>query len=146
MASITPTYNSAFPALYSVGITSNQRRKSALQSSAMPPTLHHSLAPPKYPNYLKQTLYGSLALEQYQLFQRKHNIKPIRGHKPSTLEDEQLDELDLRLPTFWNSKDKSKNIEVGSNGLDLSYIGKKKAIFSIYFFLHKFLILCYRSR
>ncbi|RCI00445.1 hypothetical protein CU098_011082, partial [Rhizopus stolonifer] len=39
---------------------------------------------------------------------------------------EVLETLDLRLPTFWNVKDKSKNIQVGSNGLDLSYIGPGK--------------------
>lgn len=127
MTSLTPTYNSAFPALYSVGrLSSNQRRKSTHQTSAIPPVIYHLIAPPKIPSYLKQTLYGTLALEQYHYHQHKHNTKPTRTPTlvTSSLEDEQMDLLDLRLPTFWNSKDKSKNIEVGSNGLDLAYIGK----------------------
>lgn len=132
MTSLTPTYNSAFPALYSVGLSSNQRRKSTHQTSAIPPVIHHSIAPPKIPSYLKQTLYATLALEQYHYHQHKHNSKLTRASstptlpKISNLEDEQLDLLDLRLPAFWNSKDKSKNIEVGSNGLDLAYIGPGK--------------------
>lgn len=97
----------------------------------MSPTIHRSLAPPKFPSYLKLTLYGKLAIEQYKYHQRKHEIKPLPNNNGRSskqrgvnLEEEQLEDLDLRLPTFWNPKDKSKNIEVGSNGLDLSYIGK----------------------
>ena len=116
MTSITPTYNTSFPALYSVGNTQHKRKSSHATTTA----LQHSLAPPKYPPYLKQTLYGSLALEQYHHFQAHHHT-----HLHTTdLEDEQWEMLDLRLPTFWNVKDKSKSIEVGSNGLDLSYVGK----------------------
>ncbi|EPB86276.1 hypothetical protein HMPREF1544_06918 [Mucor circinelloides 1006PhL] len=70
-------------------------------------------------------------MEQYKFYQQKHEIKPLPNNtnkKPNTtcLEQEQLEELDLRLPTLWNSRDKSKNIEIGSNGIDLSYIGPGK--------------------
>ncbi|PHZ15705.1 SPRY-domain-containing protein [Rhizopus microsporus ATCC 52813] len=41
-------------------------------------------------------------------------------------QEHDLVNLDLRLPTFWNSKDKSKNIDVGSNGIELTYIGPGK--------------------
>ncbi|KAI8378184.1 concanavalin A-like lectin/glucanase domain-containing protein [Choanephora cucurbitarum] len=82
--------------------------------------LARSLAPPKFPNYLKQTLYGKLVLEQYQYQQQKHEIKSTCSEK------EQFETLDLRLPTFWNTKDKSRNIQIGMNGLDLSYIGPGK--------------------
>ncbi|KAF7723012.1 hypothetical protein EC973_002428 [Apophysomyces ossiformis] len=37
-----------------------------------------------------------------------------------------LDELDLRLPTYWNHKDKDQHIEIGRNGLDLAYAGQGK--------------------
>lgn len=128
MASITPTYNAAFPALHQTGLTS-QRRASAHHHPTTPSFIQRSIAPPKFPSYLKQTLYGKLALEQYKFHQQKHEIKPLPNNvnKKSTttcLEEEQMEVLDLRLPTIWNAKDKSKNIEIGSNGIDLSYIGK----------------------
>lgn len=129
MSSTTPTYNSAFPALNAAGVMSNQNRQPIQQSSsAYPKFIPHSLAPPKIPSYLKQTKYASLALEQYNYQQNKYHLRPSSGcnqplPKTSPLEDEQMEQLDLRLPTFWNSKDKSKNVEVGTNGLDLSYIG-----------------------
>ncbi|KAG1104368.1 hypothetical protein G6F42_017100 [Rhizopus arrhizus] len=127
MASITPTYNAAFPSLHQTGLIS-QRRPSAHHHSTTPSFIQRSIAPPKFPSYLKQTLYGKLAMEQYKFYQQKHEIKPLPNNtnkKPNTtcLEQEQLEELDLRLPTLWNSRDKSKNIEIGSNGIDLSYIG-----------------------
>jgi hypothetical protein len=126
MASITPTYNTTFPALHATGLAHRRMSSNHQSSSATPPTIHWSLAPPKFPSYLKQTLYGKLAIEQYKYHQRKHDIKPLGrfNKRPINMEEEQLEDLDLRLPTFWNPKDKSKNIEVGSNGLDLLYIGK----------------------
>jgi hypothetical protein len=131
MASITPTYNITFPALHATGLTQRRMSSNYQGSSATPHTIHRSLAPPKFPSYLKQTLYGKLAIEQYKYHQRKHDIKPLpnnssRSNKRNaiTLEEEQFEDLDLRLPTFWNLKDKSENIDVGTNGLDLSYNGK----------------------
>lgn len=100
-------------------------------SSSYLTTTHRSVLPPTYPSYLKQTLYENLALTQYNLHLHKQHSKPIPIilqplSDTSNLEEEQLVELDLRLPTAWNPKDKSSNIEVGSNGLDLSYTGKRK--------------------
>ncbi|KAI8639990.1 hypothetical protein BD408DRAFT_420470 [Parasitella parasitica] len=128
--SITPTYNASFPALHQSGLIS-QRRASAHHHPTSPSFIQRSIAPPKIPNYLKQTLYGKLALEQYRFHQQKHEIKPLpnNANKKSTttcLEEKQLEELDLRLPTLWNPRDKSKNIEIGYNGIDLSYIGPGK--------------------
>ncbi|KAL9542792.1 hypothetical protein MBANPS3_008429 [Mucor bainieri] len=130
MASITPTYNAAFPSLHQTGLIS-QRRASAHHHPTTPSFIQRSIAPPKFPSYLKKTLYAKLALEQYRFYQQKHEIKPLPSNankKSSTtcLEEEQLEELDLRLPTLWNARDKSKNIEIGSNGIDLSYIGPGK--------------------
>ncbi|KAI9480948.1 MAG: hypothetical protein EXX96DRAFT_198396 [Benjaminiella poitrasii] len=71
-----------------------------------------SLAPPKYPQYLKYTHYANLVTEQYQQ-QRK---------RTSTYHDP-LEDLDLRLPHYWNKHDKSKYLEVGLNGYDLQYVG-----------------------
>ncbi|KAI7891797.1 concanavalin A-like lectin/glucanase domain-containing protein [Mucor mucedo] len=114
MSSEAPTYNSAFPALNAAGLMNIQNRQSIQQgSSALPRAIHHPLAPPKIPSYLKQTKYAALVLEQYNYQQNKYHLKSTK--------DEELEQLDLRLPTFWNSKDKSKNIDVGTNGLDLSY-------------------------
>ncbi|GAN02390.1 ran-binding protein 10-like [Mucor ambiguus] len=130
MASITPTYNASFPSLHQTGLIS-QRRASAHHHPTTPSFIQRSIAPPKFPSYLKQTLYTKLALEQYKFYQQKHEVKPLPSNaskKSSTtcLEEEQLEELDLRLPSLWNSRDKSKNIEIGSNGIDLSYIGPGK--------------------
>lgn len=130
MSSEAPSYNSAFPALSASGLMNIQNRQSIQQgSSTFPRTIHHPLAPPKIPNYLKQTKYAALAMEQYNYQQNKYHLKPTSGciqplPKSSPMEDEEMEQLDLRLPTFWNPKDKSKNIEVGVNGLDLSYSGK----------------------
>lgn len=112
MSSIASAYNSAFPALNIPGIT--QRRKSTVQQ-----TSNRYLTPPKYPHYLKHTLYGKLVYQQYRYFQHKHDVKSSQHE-----EQQQLEHLDLRLPTFWNTNDISKHIQVGSNGLDLSYVGK----------------------
>ncbi|KAI9362698.1 hypothetical protein BD770DRAFT_359510 [Pilaira anomala] len=97
-------------------------------SSSYLTATHRSLVSPTYPSYLRQTLYENLALTQYNLHLHKQHLKPIPItlqplSDTSNLEEEQLIELDLRLPTAWNPKDKSSNIEVGSNGLDLSYTG-----------------------
>lgn len=144
-SSISPTYSSSFPALHPVVTVINSSRSCTHQnfsnnsgsSTSLPLTMHcSSLTPPKYPSYLKQTFYGALALEQYRFDQKRHKALVSRGAsssqqqqqqpiaKTSVLEDEQMEQLDLRLPTFWNAKDKSRNIEVGNNGLDLSYIGQ----------------------
>ncbi|CEP11470.1 hypothetical protein [Parasitella parasitica] len=124
--SVTPTYNASFPALHQTGVVS-QRRASTHHHPTTPSFIQRSIAPPKIPSYLKQTLYAKLVLEQYKFHQQKHEIKPLPNNankkSTTTLEEKQLEELDLRLPTLWNSRDKSKNIEIGYNGIDLSYIG-----------------------
>ncbi|KAI8387051.1 concanavalin A-like lectin/glucanase domain-containing protein [Blakeslea trispora] len=124
---MTSAYNTAFPALYSTS-TFMQPRQNTVQKDDLSLPLSHSptslparsSAPPKFPSYLKQTLYGKLVLEQYQYHQHKQETKLTHSEK------EQFEKLDLRLPTFWNMKDKSRNIQIGINGLDLSYIGPGK--------------------
>ncbi|KAI8078456.1 concanavalin A-like lectin/glucanase domain-containing protein [Thamnidium elegans] len=128
MAYATPIYDSGFPALDTTETMEKQNRQNAKQNSSANLKANRSLGRPKYPSYLKQAHYENILLEQYNLQLLKQRIKskhvPLQSlPKTSCLEDDQLEELDLRLPTFWNTKDKSKNIEVGSNGLDLSYIG-----------------------
>ncbi|KAI8991187.1 hypothetical protein BDF20DRAFT_843185 [Mycotypha africana] len=149
MSSITPAYNTNFPALFSTGGSSSfnqQRRKSAhsFSNHLPPPGYQRSLAPPKVPSYLKQTMYGTLAYEQYKYYQCKHDIKPLpsassgnsshdRQRTPTATPtnmskslEQHWENLDLRLPSCWNAMDKSKNIEIGKNGLDLLYIGPGK--------------------
>lgn len=129
---MTSTYNIAFPALLYPGLGSQKIKT----NTSSPP--HWSLAPPKYPSYLKLTLYGNLVTEQYNLMQ---HVQKTTQESTTAVKDKQehdLVNLDLRLPTFWNSKDKSKNIDVGSNGIELTYIGtfcacnKQKGKLSIY--------------
>lgn len=106
------TYNLAFPALLYPGLTN---KKTKINN-------YWPLTPPKFPDYLKLTFYGDLAIEQYSLKQSGE----IHKLEITTDTDKELIDLDLRLPTFWNSMDKSKNCEIGSNGLDLKYIGPGK--------------------
>ncbi|KAF7721719.1 hypothetical protein EC973_004281 [Apophysomyces ossiformis] len=116
-----------------------QTRKNPNHATSRKAPVHHSLAPPKYPPYLKHTLYAELALEQYNYFQNKrYDVKPTRSvsglFKPDTAEDSRhrntvqnfWDDLELCLPTAWNVKDKSRNIEVSKSGLELTYIGPGK--------------------
>ncbi|KAI7907388.1 uncharacterized protein BX663DRAFT_495737 [Cokeromyces recurvatus] len=138
MASLTPTYNTAFPELHSTGHLQTRPPNQHRRSSGSHNSIQRSLIPPRFPSYLKQTLYGKLIKEQYEYYQTKHDVKSLMNnntHFSSTnnhksiitrSEEEQWSELDLLLPTCWNPKDKSKNIEVGSNGLDLTYIGPGK--------------------
>ncbi|CEG84156.1 hypothetical protein RMATCC62417_18001 [Rhizopus microsporus] len=107
---MTSTYNIAFPALLYPGLGSQKIKT----NTSSPP--HWSLAPPKYPSYLKLTLYGNLVTEQYNLMQ---HVQKTTQESTTAVKDKQehdLANLDLRLPTFWNSKDKSKNIDVGRPG------------------------------
>ncbi|KAG2220552.1 hypothetical protein INT45_004158 [Circinella minor] len=170
------SYSSAFPPLQSIPLTFQQPYQNNHKKNAhnvnQHPSLYQSLAPPKYPAYLKQTLYADLALEQYNYYQSKRSYFPSdpsnqrqhnqwndynnnnstttiptlaetspKGHNNgSFLTDSSssssttssassqhatywAEEVDLRLPTCWNQKAKSRHIEIGRNGLDLSYIG-----------------------
>ncbi|KAG1043143.1 hypothetical protein G6F43_011730 [Rhizopus delemar] len=74
----------------------------------------------KCPNYLKLTHYESLLNEHQKI--SKHRDTKI--WKYTSIVDQQTEELDLRLPTNWNPKDKSKNIDISSNGLDLLYVDR----------------------
>ncbi|KAI8997559.1 hypothetical protein BDB01DRAFT_771549 [Pilobolus umbonatus] len=130
-------YNSAFPALFSTGGNISHKQYNT--------GFHTSLTPPKYPAYLKYTLYGSLVLEQYKCRQNKHDYKPYNGLTPSynstaksdrsqsahpklpKTDDISLETLDLRLPTSWSQEDRSKHLQVDSSGLNLLYIGPGKS-------------------
>ncbi|KAG0172023.1 hypothetical protein DFQ30_011312 [Apophysomyces sp. BC1015] len=116
-----------------------QTKKNANHATIRKTPIQHSLAPPKYPAYLKHTLYAELALEQYNYFQNKpYDFKPTRSipaiFKPDSADDSRhqssnqcfWDNLELCLPTTWNIKDKSPNIQVGRNGLELTYVGPGK--------------------
>ncbi|KAI8391650.1 uncharacterized protein BYT42DRAFT_202909 [Radiomyces spectabilis] len=135
----SPSYSSAFPPLHSFPWTNSPQTKRHGHHPHSPgPSLQHSLAPPKYPSYLKQTHYGELALEQYNYIQSKHSKQwahttsswktnpPPAPTSPPSLHEQFLDSLDLRLPSVWNPKDKSRHIEVEPNGLDLIYNGPGK--------------------
>lgn len=91
--------------------------KTRNNSSAQTQEPQHSF---KCPNYLKLTHYENLLNEHQKI--SKHRDSEI--WKYTSIIDQQTEELDLRLPTNWNPKDKSKNIDISSNGLDLLYIGK----------------------
>lgn len=138
------SYSTAFPPLQSFPWKATHTRRSSHHGTSSS-SMQHSLAPPKYPTYLKQTLYADLAVEQYNYFQSRRSFFPterpcsstssshnssltsslVRSHSQSPHSAE-LDSLDLRLPTCWNQKDKSRFIEIGRNALDLSYTGNKQ--------------------
>ncbi|KAI9497797.1 hypothetical protein BDB00DRAFT_540135 [Zychaea mexicana] len=182
------SYSTAFPPLQSIPWNfqhhhhqyhSNQHYKKHSTHANHQSSLYQCLAPPKYPAYLKHTLYADLALEQYNYYQNKRSFFPsdhnhhhsnknhwgitaaasssTTDHDPmptaaessssdspsakthhglpsasplsssssssSTSQYAWAEEIDLRLPTCWNQKAKSRHIEIGRNGLDLSYIG-----------------------
>ena len=185
------SYSSAFPPLQSIPLTFQQPYQNNHKKNAhnvnQHPSLYQSLAPPKYPAYLKQTLYADLVLEQYNYYQskrayfpsdpnnqRQHNQWNDYSHNNSatttipTLAEASrkahndgsfstsssssstsssssqhvtywAEEVDLRLPTYWNQKAKSRHIEIGRNGLDLSYIG---TVFNFYFYFYLYTCLC----
>ncbi|KAI9351876.1 hypothetical protein BD770DRAFT_474515 [Pilaira anomala] len=114
------TYSSAFPPLQSIPWSFNHKVN----------PMHHSmnpiitpLAPPKYPTYLKHTSYADLVTEQYDDSKRRRNATTT-----TATATKEVEELDLRLPQFWHKSIKSSQLEIGSNGYDLTYItgpGKK---------------------
>lgn len=125
----TAAYSSAFPPLHSIPLAVTPSNKHKPWQSFYPPK--PSLLPPKYPLYLKNTNYSRLADEQYhQQCRIKKASKPIGAisslfHKfePAVQYDAVLEQLDLRLPCFWNPNDKSSLLEVSSDGIDASYCG-----------------------
>ncbi|KAH8554030.1 hypothetical protein BGW37DRAFT_483215 [Umbelopsis sp. PMI_123] len=125
----TAAYSSAFPPLHSIPLAVTPSNKHKPWQALYPPK--PSLLPPKYPLYLKNTHFAKLADEQYhQQCRIKKASKPIGAisslfHKPEpTVQyDAALEQLDLRLPCFWNSNDKSSLLELSSDGIDASYCG-----------------------
>lgn len=130
------TYSSAFPPLQSLPLTVNHHQQhhkkapslSSIGSSgsssssnsnihsgsgslgsshASPFSFFTSLAPPKFPSYLKHTAYADIVLQQYN--DRKCKKQPSS-------------DMDLRLPQYWNKISKSRHpLQIGINGYDLSY-------------------------
>jgi hypothetical protein len=125
----TAAYSSAFPPLHSIPLAVTPSNKHKPWQALYPPK--PSLLPPKYPLYLKNTHFAKLADEQYhQQCRIKKASKPIGAisslfHKPEpTVQyDAALEQLDLRLPCFWNPNDKSSLLELSSDGIDASYCG-----------------------
>ncbi|KAG2180488.1 hypothetical protein INT44_003492 [Umbelopsis vinacea] len=125
----TAAYSSAFPPLHSIPLAVTPSNKHKPWQSFYPPK--PSLLPPKYPLYLKNTNYAKLADEQYhQQCRIKKASKPMGAisslfHKsePAVQYDAALEQLDLRLPCFWNPNDKSSLMDISSDGVDASYCG-----------------------
>ncbi|KAI8576371.1 hypothetical protein K450DRAFT_192816 [Umbelopsis ramanniana AG] len=125
----TAAYSSAFPPLHSIPLAVTPSNKHKPWQSFYPPK--PSLLPPKYPLYLKNTNYAKLADEQYhQQCRIKKATKPMGTisslfHKsePAVQYDAALEQLDLRLPCFWNPNDKSSLLDISSDGVDASYCG-----------------------
>lgn len=152
------SYSTAFPPLQAFPWSFPHHKKNA-QHGSQQCAFRQSLAPPKFPAYLKHTLYGSLALDQYHYLQNlrtAEHTKPTPSSSSSSapfattaaaaaavtgtaasmttpaatttatrpiVHNTSLEQVDLRLPTCWNQKDKSNKVEIGRNGLDLTYIG-----------------------
>jgi hypothetical protein len=125
----TAAYSSAFPPLHSIPLAVAPTNKNKPWQSFYQPK--PSLLPPKYPLYLRNTNYAKLADEQYhQQCRIKKASKPIGAisslfHKsePAVQYDAALEQLDLRLPCFWNPNDKSSLVDISSDGIDASYCG-----------------------
>jgi hypothetical protein len=110
MTSTTSNYSLAFPPLPWAFTHSKKIRTTANTSKI------NCFAPPKYPFYLKHTTYATLVTEQY------HHLHNKRSRFNNCLEyNRELEEIDLRLPQYWNQKDKSRHLQVGLNGFDLLY-------------------------
>ncbi|KAI8984413.1 hypothetical protein BDF20DRAFT_986304 [Mycotypha africana] len=71
-----------------------------------------TIAPPKYPLYLRYTNYANLITEQYQHLQQKKKRNAYYDYY-----NKELEEVDLRLPTFWN---KSKHSDLNVNCYDVT--------------------------
>ncbi|CDS11854.1 hypothetical protein LRAMOSA04050 [Lichtheimia ramosa] len=135
----TASYSIAFPPLQPIPLSFPQHPKRTQHCHQLPPALQTPLVPPKYPSYLKQTLYADLVLEQYNLRQcrrssdqqhyhtRPHDLSPECRPPSSSSLSHCVQDIDLRLPTFWNRQAKPRYLEVGRNGLDLSYNGPGKS-------------------
>lgn len=116
------TYSSAFPPLQAFPWTFHKQPSfhHASPTSSVPSTpstplnFFTALAPPKYPAYLKQTSYANLVTDQYHHLQQKKKNNNDEYNKD-------LVEIDLRLPQYWNINDKSRHLQIGLNGYDLTF-------------------------
>lgn len=126
-SSLSNSYTSAFPALNSLP-TFFQSRKRRGSYNHTPCQHQHLLVPPKYPKYLKNTMFSDLVQEQYEAINKQHKKQQPKENNNNNMEDshELLNwyDLDLRLPTVWNNNDKAKHIDVIGDGLELKYSGK----------------------
>ncbi|KAI8386993.1 concanavalin A-like lectin/glucanase domain-containing protein [Blakeslea trispora] len=111
----TTAYSSAFPPLQSFSPWSLPNNTTTVKRPTVTSNNHPFMTAPKYPAYLKHTRYASLVMEQYHHLSNKQ-----RTH-------DSIETVDLRLPQYWNKNDKSRSIEVGMNGLDLSYQSSLKS-------------------
>ncbi|CAO3642565.1 unnamed protein product [Cunninghamella blakesleeana] len=141
----------ALPLSYPLPSQSSRKRRTSNVSNL----LQQSLTPPKPPPYLKHTHYAELVREQYQYKLHKrydtlsttsttskngndpnhhslsnnHSLNKKQDDAMISIEDhsnEILNDLDLRLPTFWSKADKSNYLEIDKNGLEVKYIGPGK--------------------
>lgn len=104
-----PNYKKAHNTSPSSTVTSGINSGNSTSSSTSPICFFAPLAPPKYPSYLKHTIYANLVLEQY------NDLKSKKTHY-----NNHNDDIDLRLPQFWNKSIKSRHLEIGLNGYDLA--------------------------
>ncbi|KAL0087016.1 hypothetical protein F4703DRAFT_1978691 [Phycomyces blakesleeanus] len=88
---------------------------------------HHSKKLPTYPSYLKNTVYAALVKEQYEHQKIKRDRTKTSGiistFRFKESDDNPLDDMCLALPSSWNQLDKSFNIQIRKNSLDLFYTG-----------------------
>ncbi|KAI8891410.1 SPRY-domain-containing protein [Backusella circina FSU 941] len=110
------TYSSAFPPLQGAPWASLPKMNAHTQN------LYPSLTPSKYPSYLENTSYANLVAEQCQTLKGRNKF----GNNNYTCPSEEPEQVDLRLPYFWNRNDKAKAIQVGMNGYDLTFTGVER--------------------
>ncbi|KAI7865077.1 hypothetical protein BDF14DRAFT_1828384 [Spinellus fusiger] len=98
----------------------------SLESTALSSTSTHFT----YPPYLNFTLYSEIYSEQNNYQQTKNNslknLNSTLGRSYRDTEESDLNQLDLRLPLTWSSKDKSRNLEISGKGKAVYYTGPGK--------------------
>ncbi|KAI8637523.1 hypothetical protein BD408DRAFT_424408 [Parasitella parasitica] len=119
MSTETSAYSSAFPPLQAFPWafhkqSSFHHASSPASAPSTPLGLLTAFAPPKYPAYLKHTSYATLATDQYQHLQRQKKCSSDDYNR-------ELVEIDLRLPQHWSFNERSRHLEVGLNGYDLTF-------------------------
>ncbi|KAI9321817.1 hypothetical protein BX666DRAFT_1032271 [Dichotomocladium elegans] len=109
------------------------RKRRTIKDEVMAFADRQSRGPPKYPAYLKDTVYATLVHEQYALYRSQFTKQQTnrQRHEPLFAIDKlapdsiitALISHDLRLPTAWNPADKGEYVDISADCMELTYKG-----------------------